>query len=148
MMGHRALGRRHCIEPLTGSRCGIGVAEHLDVASQRQRADLPAGTVAVEPAHQFGAEAKREGLDLYAADARRDVMAKLVHKDEDRQDDQERRDIAEPTFNKPHLRYSLSRGLIGGPSDRRVGNECIRRIARAPVVDVDIRNRFGNLIRQ
>src|SRR5437762_4244961 len=69
------------------ARTGIGIAKHLDVAAERDRAELPAGAGPVPPAEQFRPETDREHLDLHVIAPRNPVMAELVDKDEDRQND-------------------------------------------------------------
>src|ERR1700730_6692331 len=92
--GHRPFGRTELAQP--GDRqagAGIGVAEHLDVAAERDRAELPAGAGPVPPAEQLRPEADREDLDLDPVAARDQIMAELVNKDEDRQHQQKKADV-------------------------------------------------------
>src|SRR5207245_1063614 len=79
---------------------GVGVAEHLDVAAKRDRAELPTGPGPIPPAEQFRAEADREDFDPDAVAARDQIMAELVNKDEDRQHHQENANIVNPAVQK------------------------------------------------
>ena len=101
MEGHRPFGGAEPGQP--GNRqagAGIGVAEHLDVAAERDRAELPTGPGAVPPTEQFRAEADREDLDPHPVAARDHVMAELVNKDEDRQHHQENANVINPAVKK------------------------------------------------
>ena len=70
----------------------VHVADELDVAAERDGAELPARAVAVVEAEEFRAEADRERLDADAAPAADEVVAHLVDEDDDRQHEQERDD--------------------------------------------------------
>src|SRR5579875_2827194 len=103
MERHRLLGLGHRLEPFgRPHRRRVGVAEHLDVAAERDRAHFPAGADPVGPAEQLRPEADREGLDPDLVPARHQVMAQFVDEDEHRQDDEERHHIAEATSQKTH----------------------------------------------
>ncbi len=99
--GHRPFGGAELGQP--GDRqagAGVGVAEHLDVAAERDRAEFPAGAGAVPPAEQFRAEADREDFDPDPVAARDQVMAELVNKDEDRQHQEKNADVVNPAVQK------------------------------------------------
>ena len=70
----------------------VHVALELDVAAERQPADLPARAAPVGPAEHLAAEADREGLRLHAEPAADEIMAELVDEDERPDDEQEGQD--------------------------------------------------------
>src|SRR5690242_8851738 len=95
MEGDGALLRRHGAELVTARhRCGIRIAEHLDVAAERNAAELPARAGAVVPAEELRPEADREDLDAHAVAPRHEVMAELVNEDQHGQDDEEGDDVS------------------------------------------------------
>ena len=71
------------------ARAGVAVAEHLDIAAERDRAELPARPGAVPPAEQLRPEADRKDFDPHPVPARDQVMAELVDKNEHGQNDDE-----------------------------------------------------------
>ncbi len=101
MKRNLALGGGHAGEP-RGRQAGtrIAVAEHLDVAAEWDRAEFPAGSGTVVPAEQFGSEADREDVDAHPVAPGDKVMAELVDKDEDGQNEQKRDDIGQPAVHK------------------------------------------------
>ena len=74
---------------------GVLVAEEFHIAAKRNGRELPARAVAVVEADKFGAETDREHQDPDAAPARDQEMAELVEEHDDRQNEQERDDIAD-----------------------------------------------------
>src|SRR4051794_15317971 len=72
----------------------VDVAGELDVAAERDRRELPAGAVAVGEADELGPETDREGVDADAAPAADEEMPELVDEDHDREDDEERDQVA------------------------------------------------------
>ena len=76
-----------------GGTGGVRVAQHLHVAAQRNRAELPARAVPVVAAEQLRPEADREHLDPHAVASRHPVVPELVHEHDDREDEQERDQI-------------------------------------------------------
>src|SRR5215472_12113251 len=97
MKGIRLFLEGHGVDDAGGQRRGrVAVAEHLDVTAERDGADLPARAGPVVPAEQLGAKADREDLDLNAVAAGDEVVAELVHKDEDGQYDDKGDEIAQP----------------------------------------------------
>ena len=92
-----------------GRAGGIRIAEHLDVAAKRDRADLPAGTGPVGTAEQFGTEADREGFDPHPVAPRYPVVPQLVNEHEHGQHDQERNDVGPQTAEEFHW-FSTARG--------------------------------------
>src|SRR6185437_16272378 len=68
----------------------VAVAEHLDVAAQRNGAELPPRPGAVVPAEQLGSKADRKNLDPDPVASGNHVVPQLVHKHENRQDHEER----------------------------------------------------------
>ena len=99
----------------------ILVAEELDVAAERNGANLPARPVFVGIAEQFRTEADGKGEDADAGPAADQVVTHLVHEDDQRQHQQKRHDIAENKVKHigqvshvdPSIRYAAS---IHGPS--------------------------------
>ena len=73
--------RRHHFRPL--------MPVQLHVAAEWQPGELPDGANAIAPGSDRRAEADREHLDMHADKARREVMAKLVHKNQHAQYDNE-----------------------------------------------------------
>src|SRR6202030_1404615 len=92
-------------------RAAVAVAEHLDVAAQRDGAEFPARPGAIPPAEQLRAEADRKDLDPYPVPPRDPVMTKLVHEDQHGQDDEKRDDVIEPVVQETDHFKS-----IGSPS--------------------------------
>src|SRR5256885_16501119 len=88
---------RHLLDRVARHRGGIGVAEHLHVSADRNQAELPARAGAVRPAEQLRAETNGKDLDFDAIASGREVVPKLMHENQDRQDDQKRKDL---TFDK------------------------------------------------
>src|SRR4029077_4924181 len=82
------------------ARGGIGVAKHLDVATERDRAEFPTGAGAVPPTEQFRAKADRKYLDPDPIPAGDPIVAELVNKDEDRQHDQKNADVINSAVQK------------------------------------------------
>ena len=95
--GDFALLGRHGAQLIARHRGGIGIAEHLDVAAERDGAELPARAGAIVPAEELRAEADREDLDAHAVAARDQIVAELVNEDQDGQDDQEGDDDSRST---------------------------------------------------
>ena len=88
---------------------GIHVADELDVAAERDRAQLPARAAPVVEADQFRAEADRERLDADAAPAADQIVAHLVDEDDDRQHEQERHDGADQQAVRAEYRRQACR---------------------------------------
>src|SRR3982750_3475273 len=73
---------------------GVLVAEELHVAAERNRRDLPARAVAIVKAEQLGPKSDREGEHAHAAPSRDQKVPELVKENDDRQNEQERNDVA------------------------------------------------------
>src|SRR5262249_17498470 len=71
------------------------LAEHLDIAAERQERELEAGAVPVGETDQLAPESDREGLDPHAAAARHDEMAELMYNGDDQHHPEERQRIGE-----------------------------------------------------
>src|SRR5207253_4566655 len=85
------LGRQ--AQPVVGWRRGrVHVAGELDVAAERQPADLPARPPFVGPAENLPAEADREGVGFHPEPAADEIMAELMDEDQRPDDGQERQD--------------------------------------------------------
>src|SRR3546814_8046952 len=84
----RALGRRQALPFGVGLADRVAVARELDIAPQRQPADLPQGSALVGPAHYLAPEADREGIGLHPAPAADDIMPIFVDEDERPQNEQ------------------------------------------------------------
>ena len=68
-------------QPILGGRWGAGgihVAGELDVAAQRQRRELPAGSTPVGPAGDLLAEANRERVGLHTEQPSDEVVSQLM----------------------------------------------------------------------
>src|SRR5690606_6028732 len=114
MEGNPALGIAHCRDRrVVRIRRGVGIAEELHEAAERNGADLPARAVAIVPAEQLAAEADGEYLDPHAAAARHPVVSQFVDEYDDRKNDDERDDVSGEIGNEihRHLGHRLS-----GPS--------------------------------
>ena len=94
--GALALALRHARDPgSVGSAGGVGVAGEFHVAAKRDQREAPARAVPVVETEQLAAEADREHLDVDAAPAADEEMAELVDEDDQRQDEEERQQVAE-----------------------------------------------------
>ena len=107
---HRLRGKG--VRPLVGGQrlpFGVGladrvaVARELDIAAERQPADLPLGAAFVGPAEDLAPETDREGVGLHPAPAADDIMPIFVHEDERPEDEQETDEI-EPERHIMHVR--------------------------------------------
>ena len=68
---------------------GIFVAEEFHIATERNRGDFPASSVAVVEADDFGAKTDRESQYLDTAPAGHQEMAKLMKENDNREHKQE-----------------------------------------------------------
>ena len=101
MKGHGPFRRAQLGQPRDRqTRSGVGVAKHLDVAAERDRAELPASAGPVPPAEQFRPKPDREYLDPDPIPARNPIVAKLVNKDEDGQHNEKNADVINPAVQK------------------------------------------------
>ena len=81
------------IHSLAGTARRVSVAEHLDVAAERDGAEPPPGSPPVVPAEQFGAEADGKDLDPHAVAPGDGVVPHFVDEDEQREQDQKWQDV-------------------------------------------------------
>ena len=109
----------------------VHVAGELDIAAERQPADLPARAALVGPAGDLAAEADREGLRLHAEPAADEIMAELVDEDQRPDDEQEAQDRPEECRDcSTHASFSRwRRRPRRGPPGR---SPAPRRASRAP----------------
>src|SRR6185436_15849730 len=70
----------------------VHVAGELDIAAERQPADLPARAAPVGPAGDLVAEADRKGVRLHPEPAPGEIVAELVDEDQRADDEQECQD--------------------------------------------------------
>src|SRR5260370_6430183 len=105
--GYRLFLLRHLRDRAAWHGGGIGVAKHLHVSADRDQAELPARAGSVGPAEQLRAETDGEDLDFDAIAPGREVVPKLMHANQGREDDQKRKDLA---FDKGEA--------VGEPSHR------------------------------
>ena len=90
-----ALGLVHAGETRAARNArGVVIAEKLDESAERDRGNLPAGSIAIVEADNFRAEPYRKQRDAHAAPAGDQKMAQLVEEDDDAQHEQERDDVA------------------------------------------------------
>ena len=75
------LGRRH-IRAAT-DRCGIAIAQKLDIAPKRNRRDLPARAMFVGSRPKHGPETDREHFGFDTCPASDDIMAIFMNKNDD-----------------------------------------------------------------
>src|SRR5690606_20484610 len=92
---------------------GILIAVELDIAAERDGAELPPGAVAVVEAGDLGTEADGEGGDADAAPAPGEIMPHLVDEDDQGQDDQERNDGAGDEAERLLQQFHICDGLPG-----------------------------------
>src|SRR5690606_20721689 len=85
---NRLFRRRESDLSTLGVELALGLAEHLDVAAERNRREAPACAVLVSPAEQLGTEADREGFDAHTGALRHVIVTHLVDEDQNRQDDE------------------------------------------------------------
>src|SRR3984957_5691057 len=71
------------------------VAEELDIATERDRRNLPARTVTVVETGEFGTKTERESQNLYAGPAGNQEVTKFMEENDDGQNKQKRNDIAD-----------------------------------------------------
>ena len=76
---------------------GIVIAEELYVTAERNRGKLPARSIAVVEADDFGTESDRKDEHPDAAKAGHQEMTKLVEENDDGQDKQEGHNVADDT---------------------------------------------------
>jgi len=67
---------------------GVVIPKKLHIAAQRNRRQLPAGSIAVVAADDLGAETHRKSQHLHPAPARHQEMAKLVEEHHHAQSEQ------------------------------------------------------------
>jgi hypothetical protein len=79
---------------LVRHRRAVGVAVEFDVAAERQRRQSPSCAMPIIEAEDFGAKAKRKGVDLNAAPPADEEMAKLVEEYDQAQDENKRNYIS------------------------------------------------------
>ena len=92
----RALFFGHAGERFGRRRRGLAlVAEELDVATERDRRNLPARAVAVVETGEFRTKAERERQNLYAGPAGNQEMTEFMEEDDDGQDEQKGDDITD-----------------------------------------------------
>ena len=65
---------------------GLGFAEHLHVAAERDHAELPARAVSVGVAEQLGSKADGKAFASHATSSRDEEVAELVDENDDRQE--------------------------------------------------------------
>ncbi len=98
-----------------GDAGAVGVAVELDVAAERDRAELPAGAVTVVEADEFRPEADGEGVDADAAPAADEEVPHLVDEDHDGQNEQERDHRTEEAGGRAAHRGQEIHASILGP---------------------------------
>src|SRR3546814_494408 len=100
--GDGALRFAHALAALRRHAGGVGVAEHLHVAAERNQAELPAGAGLVVPAEELRPEADGEHLDPHTVPAGHQVVAQLVDKHQGREHGQEREPVAVESSREIH----------------------------------------------
>src|SRR6185437_15536832 len=72
---------------------GVGVAVKLHVAAERKRANPPARAARIHPGEQLGTESERESVDFDATPSADQIVAELVDRDDEAEDDDEGDDV-------------------------------------------------------
>src|SRR6202453_3931341 len=148
----RAVDRWIHVGALAAAR-GVGVAVKLHISAKRQCADPPPGAARVHPREQLMAEAERKRVDFDAAPSADQIVAQLVHGDDQAQDDNERDDVppepSQEVCDRVHSRHLRPPGLgaasANGP--RAMGSELLlcRQDRLTPRDSPSYLSRYGKL---
>ncbi len=92
----RALLGGHPRQRLRRRRAGFAlIPEEFDIAAERDHRNLPAGAVTVIEAGDFGTKSQRKGENPHPCPAGHQEVPELMKEHDNRQNEQERNDIAD-----------------------------------------------------